>query len=171
MRALFTAFAAVGLAMGASAATVEFNFPINVEQEVPAPTIPAGVPTPSGQGLVTVDTDANTVTWEIDYSNLTGDIVAPGAHLHGPADFGETAGLFVFLAGGDGAPLPQPATGTLSGSASITDEEEGWLLDGLVYVNIHTAANQPGEIRGQVVPEPASLTLLGLAATLCFRRR
>lgn len=164
--------AALGIAATAAHAQVlEFDFVINIEQEVPAPTIPSGFD-PSGTGFVTLDLSSNELTWDINYQGLTGDIVAPGAHFHGPADFGETAGVQVFLAGGSsGVPLPQPPTGRLMGSIMLTPDQAQQVQDGLWYVNIHTAMNPSGEIRGQVVPAPASLALVGLACLSGLRRR
>jgi hypothetical protein len=66
---------------------------------------------------------------------------------------------------------PQVNIGTISGlvspligSTTITDAQETQLLDGLWYVNVHSTANPGGEIRGQVVPEPATLLLLAMGA-------
>lgn len=166
-----TAAAALALAASVSTAQVlEYNFDINVAQEVPAPTIPSGFD-PSGTGFVTLDLATNELTWDIEYQGLTGDIVAPGAHFHGPADFGATAGVRVFIAGGTGAPLPLPPSGRLMGTAIITADQARDLQDGLWYVNIHTALNQSGEIRGQVIPAPASAALLGLVGVAALRRR
>ena len=137
----------------AHAQTIVYNFPINTEQEVPAPNIPPGE-IPAGNGMVTLDTVANTIDWVINYEFLTGPIVAPGAHFHGPAIPGDTAGVQLFLSDGD---PPEPATGQLTGSASITEQQKADIIKGLWYVNIHTAMNGPGEIRGQVVPEPTGL--------------
>ena len=144
-----------------------FDFPINVEQEVPAPTIPPGA-MPFGMGQVTLDTDLNMLSWVIDYQGLSGPIVAPGAHFHGPAEPGATANVQIFLTDGD---PPEPATGQLVGSAAVTDQQENDILDGLWYVNIHTDLNRPGEIRGQVVPEPSSLCLLLLGVGLWAKLR
>ncbi len=159
----------------ADADTVVYNFPIEVAQSVPAPTIPDGF-SPSGFATVTLDTDTNLLTWDITYSGLTGEIVAPGAHFHGPAGFGATAGVVVDLAGnvagtGTGAPLPQPASGSLVGNFTISDAQESDILAGLWYVNIHTALNGPGEIRGQVIPAPASAATLALLGAAALRRR
>ena len=47
------------------------------------------------------------------------------------------------------------------------------LLNGLCYINFHTMQNGGGEIRGQIVPEPSTMILLGagLAAAGIWKRR
>jgi len=47
--------------------------------------------------------------------------------------------------------FPYPARCPLEGSATLTDVQAADLMAGKWYVNIHTAANKGGEIRGQVV--------------------
>lgn len=152
---------------------VDISFPLTVAQTNPMASFPDGATLPSGLAMVQVDTNANTISWEVSYQNLTGPIIAPGAHFHGPASLGSNAGIEVFLT--DGNP-PEPATGTLMGSASLTDQQEMDVLAGLWYLNIHTEANLSGELRGQVVstpiPEPSSAILLMgglLAGALCRR--
>ena len=88
-------------------------------------------------------------------------------HFHGPAMTGETAGVQVNI--GDISGLTSPSMG----STVISDEFASQLLAGDWYINIHTAANGPGEIRGQVVPEPSSalLAVLGTLAMLNIVRR
>jgi len=93
----------------------------------------------AGNAVVTYDTTAKKVTWKLNYSDLTG--AATAAHFHGPAEVGKNAGVAV--------PIANPASGT-EGSATLTDAQAADLLAGRYYINIHTAANPAGEIRGQV---------------------
>ena len=65
------------------------------------------------------------------------------AHFHGPAAPGVAAGVAVPLA----APLASP----INGMATLTDGQIGDLRAGLWYINIHTAQNPGGEIRGQLL--------------------
>jgi hypothetical protein len=93
-----------------------------------------------GDAGVTYDTTSKQVTWRITYSGLSGPPTA--AHFHGPAQPGANAGVAV--------PIPNVATSPVQGSATLTDAQAGDLLAGRYYINIHTAANPAGEIRGQV---------------------
>jgi hypothetical protein len=105
-------------------------------QEVPP--VPGG-----GKGSADFKLDAatKTLTWTVTYSGLTGDPVA--AHIHGPAAPGVNAGVEV--------PLPVGKS-PMTGSAVLTDAQISDLTSGKTYINIHTAANKPGEIRGQITP-------------------
>jgi hypothetical protein len=93
-----------------------------------------------GDAAVTYDTTSKQVTWRITYSGLSGPPTA--AHFHGPAQPGANAGVAV--------PIPNVATSPAQGSATLTDAQAADLLAGRYYINIHTAANPGGEIRGQV---------------------
>ena len=132
--------------------------------------MPAGATLPSGMATVVVDSDAMTIAWDVDYQDLTGPIVSPGAHFHGPAELGTNAGVQVFLTNGNPS---EPATGNLTGSASIDAQQMSDVLSGLWYLNIHTQANPSGELRGQVVPEPGALLLIASAmlGMVSLRRR
>ena len=94
----------------------------------------------TGNATVTYDTASKQVTWRITYSGLSGNPTA--AHFHGPAQPGANAGVAV--------PIPNVAASPAQGSATLTDAQAADLLAGRYYVNIHTAANPAGEIRGQV---------------------
>jgi hypothetical protein len=97
----------------------------------------------SGKGAATasLDTNTKTLTWTVDYSGLSAPATA--AHIHGPADPGANAGIVVPFSGNLASPI--------KGSATLTDAQIAQLEAGKWYVNIHTEANKPGEIRGQLV--------------------
>lgn len=99
--------------------------------------------TSAGTGSADIDYDAASkkLTWKVTYSGLSGPATA--AHFHGPAAAGANAGVKV--------PISNPATSPVEGSATLTDEQAADLASGKYYVNIHTAANPGGEIRGQVM--------------------
>ena len=107
--------------------------PLSAANEVP--------PNPStGSGSAKVDVDGNVVKWSVSYSGMTGPVTA--GHFHGPAMPGTNAGVVVPFAG----PLASPITGT----ATLTDAQLADLKAGKYYINLHTAMNPGGEIRGQV---------------------
>ena len=109
-------------------------------QEFFIPCLPAAV---QGIGAATasLDTNTKTLTWIVDYSGLSGPATA--AHIHGPADPGANAGIVVPFTGNLASPI--------KGSATLTDAQIAQLEAGKWCVNIHTEANKPGEIRGQLV--------------------
>jgi hypothetical protein len=96
----------------------------------------------AGKGTADIDYDAASkkLTWKLTYSGLTGPATA--AHFHGPAEAGKNAGVAVAI--------PGAALSPAEGSATLTDAQAADLMAGKYYVNIHTAANPGGEIRGQV---------------------
>ena len=119
----------------ARAETVHLQATLNAATEVP-PKSSGG----TGKVDATLDTETHLLTYTVDYSGLTG--TATMAHFHGPAKVGANAGVAV--------PLSSPLDSPIKGSATLTEAQQKQLLDGLMYVNVHTAANPGGEIRGQV---------------------
>lgn len=105
-----------------------------------ASEVPANDSKGTGNAAVTFDTAAKKLSWTVTYSGLSGPATA--AHFHGPAEPGKNAGVAV--------PIPNQATSPVTGSATLTDAQAADLMGGKYYVNIHTAANPGGEIRGQV---------------------
>ncbi|MEM8874225.1 MAG: CHRD domain-containing protein [Planctomycetota bacterium] len=180
LRFALPAAAAVTLTAGVASAQT-FTVPLDSLQTNPGANFDPGQTLPTGNAVLTLDTDAMTFSWDIDYQDLTGPIVAPGAHVHSAETFGGNGPTVVDLVGdtpsgvdpiGGIVPNGQPATGNLTGTANIDQMFIDGLLGGNYYVNFHTEQNGPGELRGQiVVPEPASLGLLGAAGTLLIRRR
>ena len=72
-----------------------------------------------------------------------GGFEATAGHVHGPADVGETAGPIFTL-------VVDNANTQFEGTFTMTAEQVEWLEDGLLYINLHSAANPSGEIRGQI---------------------
>ena len=105
-----------------------------------ASEVPAN--TSTGKGAADIDYDAATkkMSWKLTYSGLTGPATA--AHFHGPAEAGKNAGVALAI--------PNATSSPTEGSATLTDAQAADLTAGKYYINIHTAANPGGEIRGQV---------------------
>jgi len=83
------------------------------------------------------------VTATLGVSNLTGPAVM--AHIH-RGFAGSTGPVLIGLTTEDGG-----STWTVPADArALTDEEVGAFNRGELYFNVHTAANAPGEIRGQI---------------------
>jgi len=103
--------------------------------------------TTSATGTITgtYNENTNTLNYTITWTGLSGPPI--GMHFHGPADRNTAAGVAI------GIPLPTnpAASGSVTGTATLTDQQEAELLDELWYYNIHTDLYQGGEIRGQVV--------------------
>ena len=119
----------------ALAETVSYKAVLQGAQEVP-PTASKG----SGTADLTYDTVAKKLTWKVTFSGLGGPATA--AHFHGPAEAGKNAGVAV--------PIPGTAS-PMDGTVTLTDAQAADLVGGKWYVNVHTAENKGGEIRGQVV--------------------
>jgi predicted secreted protein with PEFG-CTERM motif len=100
----------------------------------------------TGSATMAFDSDTNELSWEIEFEGLSGNATA--AHFHGPAAEGENAGVQVNI--GEVSGLSSP----MEGSAELTAEQATALLDGELYINVHTEENPDGEIRGQVSCEP-----------------
>jgi hypothetical protein len=134
-----TMFATLALAttvMFAGPASAEkFKAMLDGKTEVP-PT------TSTGTGTADIDYDpaSKKLSWKLTYTGLSGPATA--AHFHGPAASGENAKVSVAI--------PSAASSPAEGSAVLTDAQAADLEAGKLYVNVHTAANPTGEIRGQV---------------------
>ena len=137
------------LAMLALGATVAFAGPAFAEKMKATLDGKSEVPpnTSAGKGSAEIDYDAATkkLSWKVTYSGLSGSGLsgpATVAHFHGPADPGANAGVAIAI--------PNATSSPAEGSATLTDAQAADLAAGKYYVNVHTAANPGGEIRGQV---------------------
>jgi hypothetical protein len=121
------------------AAPMKFKANMNAASEVP-PTQSSG----TGTVTATYDPATKVLTWEGNFSGLSGPATA--AHFHGPAEVGKNAAPAVWI-----SEKGQNLTSPFKGSATLTDAQADDLQKGLWYANVHTEANKGGEIRGQVV--------------------
>jgi len=134
------AFLAAGLfSSAAGAASLQYHAVLRGASEIP-PTTTNGI----GELYATLDTGTKQLSYTLSFSGLTGP--AGAAHFHGPASVRENANVVV------------PITGNLAGPvhavATLTDAQIVDLVAGKWYVNVHTAANKGGEIRGQLTRVP-----------------
>jgi hypothetical protein len=95
----------------------------------------------TGWATFTIDKIGHQLTYYIAYAGLSGPVTA--AHFHGPALHGQSAAITL--------PITIGAS-PLKGTVSYAVADEPAILAGRWYVNLHTAANPDGEIRGQVCP-------------------
>jgi CHRD domain len=126
--------AVLAIASTSMAANVNLKADLKAASEVP-PTDSKG----SGSVTATYDTASKKLSWKGSVSGLSGPATA--AHFHS-GEVGKNGGVAVPIAGAD--------KGAFEGSATLTDAQAEELMAGKWYVNVHTAANKGGEIRGQM---------------------
>src|SRR6478736_1291246 len=124
----------VVLATPTLAATINLKADLKSSNEVP-PVDSKG----SGSVTAAFDTASKQLSWKGSVTGLSGPATA--AHFHS-AESGKNGAVVVPIAGAD--------KGSFEGSATLTDAQAEELMAGKWYVNIHTAANKAGEVRGQV---------------------
>lgn len=117
------------------AAMVNLKADLKASNEVPPVDSKGG-----GSVTATFDTATKVLSWKGSVTGLSGPATA--AHFHS-AEAGKNGAVVVPIAGAD--------KGSFEGSATLTDAQAEELMAGKWYVNIHTAANKAGEIRGQVL--------------------
>jgi hypothetical protein len=128
---------AVG-AVGAAGAKDAYTFRavMNTGQEVPKPT---GIK-PGESGLFTAAESANgKLRWKLTFTKLTGP--ASAAHIH-IGKRGKAGPVAIALCG--------PCRSGQTGTVKVPAKYQETLEHGGAYVNVHTAKNAGGEIRGQL---------------------
>lgn len=178
-----SSIAALALITSAQAATIPFILTGTAGSGLRVGNEPASSGTGSG-GVngpgISFDTLslalAINVAWGSDFgfTNLTGAV--NGQHIHGPtaanngSGFTQTAGVLFSLT----TAINAVTGGNISNTITLTPAQQTDLLNGKYYLNLHTATNGGGEVRGflvQAAPEPGSAGLLGLGTLLLAARR
>jgi hypothetical protein len=135
-RVLLAAVLSTAFVTVASADTVSYSAKLTGAKEVPKTTS-------KGTGMLdaTFDTQTKMLKYTLTFDGLSGPATA--AHIHGPAKKTENAGVV--------APLGEKSpTSPVTGSLTLTDDQAKLLKETKLYVNVHTAANPGGEIRGPI---------------------
>ena len=137
--ALFAAGAVCALTLaalsGAATRATVWTTALGSAQEVPAQV----VKNTAAHGTFKGTLNGSTLTWTLTFSGLTGPATA--AHIHMGAK--GTSGNVV-------VPLCTPCKSPVKGSAKITGALKTAFAQHKLYVNVHTAKNPNGEIRGQL---------------------
>jgi hypothetical protein len=132
--AALACIAVLAFASPSMAADVNLKADLKGASEVP-PVDSKG----TGSMTATFDTASKKLSWKGSVTDLSGPATA--AHFHS-GEAGKNGGVVVPIAGAD--------KGSFEGSATLTDAQAEELMAGKWYVNVHTAANKGGEVRGQV---------------------
>jgi CHRD domain len=139
--ALAVGLTLAGLTLAAGQAnTWTLSSTLTARAEVPKPT---GVRT-GAKGTFTGTAVENTsggakLAWQLKFSKLSG--AAAAAHIH-IGKVGKAGNVMVALCG--------PCKNGKKGTANLTKAQLATVKAGRSYVNVHTAKNAAGEIRGQV---------------------
>jgi CHRD domain len=134
------ALLAAGAAIARPEATsIRLSTTMNAAQEVPAPKGNVSGARGTFTATVTKSGSGAALSWNMTFAELTGP--AGAAHVHS----GETG-----VAGPVTVPLCGPCQSPASGTANVDASVVASLQSGGAYVNVHTATNGPGEIRGQL---------------------
>ena len=120
---------------------------LNARQEVPRPS--GAVARARGVLTATVTRTGPTavVSWRLTFSRLTGRAAAAHIHIGARGQAGRVA-----------TPLCAPCRSGVRGQATVRGATLRALEQGRAYVNVHTARNPAGEIRGQLAAMALTLT-------------
>lgn len=134
-RILLGAVLVAGCASPSLAETVKFHTVLAASAEVPATTSKG-----TGEADALLDTASHSLTYDVTFHGFSSAVTM--AHFHGPAAPGTNAGVQIALGNAPKSPI--------HGTAVLTPEQQQQLVSGEWYVNVHTAKNPKGAIRGQM---------------------
>ena len=119
----------------ASTQTTTWTAALTSAQEIPKQAVKA----PAAHGAFNATLKGKKLTWKLTFTKLSGPATA--AHIH-MAGMGKAGNVVV--------PLCAPCKSGVSGTATLTTALKTAFKKHLLYVNVHTAKNPNGEIRGQL---------------------
>jgi CHRD domain len=128
-------FAAVSSARSTSG-MYHLSATLNAGQEVPKQV----VKNQSGHGSFTATLSGTHLAWKLTFTKLTGAATAAHIHIGGMGKAGNVV-----------VPLCTPCKSGMKGTATISASLLKTIKKHGTYVNVHTAKNPSGEIRGQLV--------------------
>jgi hypothetical protein len=138
---------------GAEATAVGLTASLGAAKEVPKPKGVGGNARGTFTAGLTRKGTGGTLSWRLTFAGLTG--AAGAAHIH-LAKAGVAGPVAVALCG--------PCRSGVRGTAKLKARTVTALLAGAAYVNVHTAKNSAGEVRGQIrkggnaLPPPGGTT-------------
>ena len=131
--------ALTSIASAAPSASIKIAAKLTAKAEVPAQVVKNA----NGSGSFTATLTGNKLAWKLTFAKLSGPAIA--AHIHlGKA--GKAGNVAVALCAGAKCKSGVHGTSTLSAATLKA------VTSGGAYVNVHTAKNPNGEIRGQLTP-------------------
>ena len=133
--AVAASLAVAALAFGARASSISVTAKLNAKQEVPAQV----VKDTRARGKFTGTLAGSKLKWKLTFSGLTGPATAAHIHLGAMGKAGNVA-----------IPLCAPCKSGVHGKATLSAALKRALKHHKLYVNVHTAKNPNGEIRGQL---------------------
>jgi len=133
-----------------------FRAKLDVASEVPPPSVGSASPS----GTATFTNNGGSIAYQVTVTGLSSAFAA--AHIHGGAEgalglvvvpLALTAGPDGKSATGEGVIEASAIKGTNPDASPMTmNDLVAALRSGGTYVNVHTAGNPKGEIRGQIRP-------------------
>lgn len=153
--------AGVGTAgWGADGQALGLTATLSAAKEVPRPRGVSSSARGTFSAGLTRTGSRGTLSWRLTFRGLTGAAAAAHVHVAKPGVAGPVA---VALCG--------PCRSGVRGTAKLKASTVTALLAGRTYVNVHTAKNPAGEIRGQIrkggkpVPPPGTTTTTATTTT------
>jgi hypothetical protein len=139
MGAFLVFVSATGLAAASGASTMSLKANLNARQEVPPQKFKALRASGAFSATLVKTKKGYRLYWKLTFKNLSGKAMSGNIHR---GKVGRYGAAFFHLC--------SPCMSGAQGRAYVSPGEMTLLKRGLMYVNIRTARNPAGEIRGQI---------------------